>query len=77
MRKICAWCGLVLQEGPEPTSHGICESCAEKLIQKQKEVSPEVARDEEFASVIFVCGCTYGKGRYITKCWRHDDKDFH
>lgn len=23
----CAWCGLVLQRGVEPISHGICEEC--------------------------------------------------
>ena len=27
MRKACAWCGKVLQDGPEPTSHGICHYC--------------------------------------------------
>ncbi len=25
-RTVCAWCGLVLREGPEPTSHGICDT---------------------------------------------------
>ena len=26
-RKMCAWCGLVLQQGMEPASHGICGDC--------------------------------------------------
>ena len=29
MRRLCAWCGKVMQEGPpEPVSHGICAGCA-------------------------------------------------
>lgn len=28
MNVICAWCGKILKEGPEPTSHGICRKCA-------------------------------------------------
>ena len=30
-RVVCAWCGLLLQDGEEPISHGICEPCAAKL----------------------------------------------
>ena len=26
-RVVCAWCDLVLVEGPQPTSHGICPAC--------------------------------------------------
>ena len=37
MRVECGWCGLVLQDGYEPTSHGICESCKEKLLAEAKE----------------------------------------
>jgi hypothetical protein len=33
---ICAWCGLVIQEGIDPAeeriSHGICERCAPLVI---------------------------------------------
>jgi len=29
-RRICAWCHLVIQEGGEPATHGICPVCAEK-----------------------------------------------
>lgn len=28
MRVICAWCGRVMVDGPDPTTHGICRSCA-------------------------------------------------
>lgn len=28
MRIVCAWCDLVLEEGPGPASHGLCEGCA-------------------------------------------------
>lgn len=29
LRRVCAWCGRVMQEGPtEPVSHGICVECA-------------------------------------------------
>ncbi len=30
-REACAWCGRVLREGPEPTSHGICPECLARL----------------------------------------------
>jgi len=28
-RRICAWCGLLLQQGMEPPSHGICRDCTD------------------------------------------------
>jgi len=28
---VCAWCGKVLKEGAEPASHGICQSCQERM----------------------------------------------
>lgn len=31
-KSVCAWCGKTLREGPEPVSHGICESCAEENL---------------------------------------------
>lgn len=31
-RRVCAWCNRVLRDGPEPTSHGICAACNEKLM---------------------------------------------
>lgn len=31
LRRVCAWCGRVMQEGPaQPVSHGICVDCAAK-----------------------------------------------
>lgn len=31
MRTVCAWCKVVMIAGPsEPTTHGICPSCAEQ-----------------------------------------------
>lgn len=30
MRVICGWCAKVKQDGPEPTSHGICGGCVAK-----------------------------------------------
>ena len=31
-RIVCAWCEKVMQEGPEPTTHGICPDCAENYL---------------------------------------------
>lgn len=28
LRAVCAWCGCLIREGSEPTSHGICMPCA-------------------------------------------------
>ena len=32
LRKVCSWCGLILQEGTPGAliSHGICTACAAK-----------------------------------------------
>ena len=32
MRKICAWCRVVLEEGPEPVSHGLCGPCLRREL---------------------------------------------
>lgn len=37
-RIVCAWCGKVLVAGPEPTSHGICEPCRDKVLEDLKKV---------------------------------------
>lgn len=26
-RSVCAWCGVLIRDGEEPTSHGICGPC--------------------------------------------------
>jgi hypothetical protein len=33
-RLACAWCGKEIKAGVEPTSHGICERCAEIEVKK-------------------------------------------
>lgn len=30
MRKVCAWCSEVIEDGDGPTSHSICEACEDK-----------------------------------------------
>ena len=27
MKTVCAWCGVVIADGPEPISHGCCPRC--------------------------------------------------
>jgi hypothetical protein len=29
---ICAWCSAIMSAGSQPTSHGICDSCAQKVF---------------------------------------------
>ncbi len=29
----CKWCGLVMREGDEPCSHGICRPCMERELK--------------------------------------------
>lgn len=31
----CAWCGVLLREGDEPVSHGICSPCREKHFTRK------------------------------------------
>lgn len=38
MRVVCAWCGRVLREGAEPTSHGMCAACAEAVEPLVQEI---------------------------------------
>ena len=36
IKVLCAWCGVTIREGTGPrVSHGICPSCAEKLLPKE------------------------------------------
>lgn len=28
LKTVCAWCGVLIREGAEPVSHGICRPCA-------------------------------------------------
>lgn len=34
VRTECAWCGRLLRQGPEPTTHSICAACAFKQNQR-------------------------------------------
>ena len=34
-RLICGWCKATLRDGTEPTSHGICPSCASQLRDEE------------------------------------------
>lgn len=27
MKTVCAWCNVVMKDGAEPVSHGICATC--------------------------------------------------
>jgi hypothetical protein len=40
-RIMCAWCGSVIQEGPEPVSHGMCPDCFVRLYFEPP-VDPEI-----------------------------------
>lgn len=31
LRTVCAWCGVLICDGAEPTSHGICMPCAARM----------------------------------------------
>jgi hypothetical protein len=37
----CAWCGLIMKEGIQPTSHSICENCV-KVLTPDKYKSYEI-----------------------------------
>ena len=32
MKRVCAWCNGVIQDGTEPATHGICRPCGEKVM---------------------------------------------
>lgn len=34
-RVVCAWCQTTMRDGPEPTSHGLCQPCADKLLRHE------------------------------------------
>lgn len=35
MKTLCAWCGVLLQDGPpEPVSHGICQPCFDAFVAR-------------------------------------------
>ncbi len=33
MKLVCAWCKKIIKDGPpEPVSHGICDTCKDKVL---------------------------------------------
>ena len=40
MKRVCAWCNTVLQEGSteEGTTHGMCDSCFEQVIEEEHDL---------------------------------------
>jgi len=32
MKRVCAWCNGVMQDGTEPATHGICPVCGKKVM---------------------------------------------
>jgi len=50
MKTICAWCGKLLVDSPEPdnqTSHGICAKCQKIELAKVEKYLKEQAKEEE------------------------------
>jgi len=39
IKKICAWCNLVMQGGTEPATHGICPPCGKKMMESYEKSS--------------------------------------
>ncbi len=37
MMVLCGWCGITLEEGTLPASHGICPSCAAQTFKAEDE----------------------------------------
>lgn len=36
MRKVCSWCGKLIQAGHGPTTHGICDECRDEHFGRRK-----------------------------------------
>ena len=43
MKRICAWCNKYMGGDPKSTiiTHGICEDCAEKMLEEGEELEEE------------------------------------
>lgn len=61
MRKVCAWCKKVIEEGdaPTPVSHGICSDCEDEFEAAPLGVGPPVPSDA-FMSSAFWTSERYG-----------------
>lgn len=54
IKAVCAWCSIVLRQGIEPPSHGICDRCICKLcgityddlLARREEWAAELQRRE-------------------------------
>ena len=47
-RRVCAWCGLVMADGSEPATHGICKECTKKMEPKDDDDKRPEANRREF-----------------------------
>jgi hypothetical protein len=32
MKRVCAWCNEIMQDGTEPATHGICRPCGKRMM---------------------------------------------
>lgn len=37
LRLVCAWCTKEIAPGVEPTSHGICRACGDRLTEAHRQ----------------------------------------
>ena len=48
MKRICAWCKKVLEEGDEKNiTHGICNSCAKKITDDWNKYLENKSKEEK------------------------------
>lgn len=64
LRKLCSWCGCLIQAGHEPATHGICSKC---LAEQKAKIA---ARREAECSCHSgsVCGPACAKGKHHCGC---------
>lgn len=46
MKRVCGWCGLVLEDGDPPISHGICGKCEADLLATLEEGPPTLVEEK-------------------------------
>jgi len=72
MNVICAWCGKILKEGSEPTSHGICRKCAwtfSRYYRPPGEHDHETQRFVDIACYVLILAITLlALGLVIWRC---------
>lgn len=47
---VCAWCGKIKQVGSLPTSHGICEECAKKVMEEYENDRSKMSQGQKTVS---------------------------